>query len=139
MDWFRSSSSNNNDVQLNKIQSDDVEFYEELLSKCKESLKTPMMTRRADVQKDDPTDELIDVHIDIQNMEREFRECVEIGTFLLKKNREMEKDSNRLQTQLNRETMQHMSEVQSEVDLTHTVRDQSQKLQAEKEKKKQLK
>ena len=51
MDWFRSSSSNNNEVQLNlnKIQSDDVEFYEELLTKCKDSLKTPMMTRRVDV------------------------------------------------------------------------------------------
>ena len=77
------------------------------------------------MQKDDPTDELIDVHIDIQNMEREFRECVEIGTFLLKKNKEMEQDANRLQTQLNRETMQHVRDGQSEIDLSNTVRDQS--------------
>ena len=72
-------------------------------------------------------------------MEREFRECVEIGTFLLKKNKEMEQDSNRLQTQLNRETMQHVRDGQSEIDLSNTVRDQSQKLLAEKEKKKKLK
>ena len=47
------------------LEHGDAEFYEDLLNKCKESLRTPLMARRAPLQKEDPTDELIDVHIDI--------------------------------------------------------------------------
>ena len=47
------------------IQTEDVEFYEDLLKKSKDTLRTPLMTKRVPLQKEDPTEELIDVHIDI--------------------------------------------------------------------------
>ena len=58
-------ASNASGAGADFLEHGDAEFYEDLLSKCKESLRTPLMARRAPLQKDDPTDELIDVHIDI--------------------------------------------------------------------------
>ena len=54
------------------------------------------MSRRAPHSKQDPTEELIDINIDIQKMERQFKECVEIGMFLLNKNKELENETKNL-------------------------------------------
>ena len=43
-------------------------------------------------------------------MERQFKECVEIGTFLLKKNKELEKEEIILMAKVSNQTMQQMQE-----------------------------
>ena len=66
----RLESQDSNALELSGVNAEflelgDAEFYEDLLRKCKDSLRTPLMTKRVQFQKDDPTEELIDVHIDI--------------------------------------------------------------------------
>ena len=97
------------------------------------------MTKRSAMQKEDATEELIDVHIDIQNMERQFKECVEIGTFLLKKNKELEKEEIILMAKVSNQTMQQMQEGNQELDLGNTVKEQEMIIKDEKAKRKTLK
>ena len=49
-----------------------------------------MLDRRAHLAKDDPTEELIELHLEVQEFEKQFKECVEIATFLLSKNRQLD-------------------------------------------------
>ena len=39
--------------------------------------------------KQDPTEELIELHLEIQEFEKQFKDCLEISQILLKKNKEM--------------------------------------------------
>ena len=49
-----------------------------------------LLDRRAHLAKDDPTEELIELHLEVQEFEKQFKECVEIATFLLSKNRQLD-------------------------------------------------
>ena len=121
------------------VDRGDVSFYEDLLRQCKDSLKTPFMTRRVPLQKEDPTEELIDIHIDIQNLERQFKECVEIGTFLLKKNREVEAECANMQQKLSTYITQGVNANQQEITIQEKFTQQEWMLKEEKEKRKRLK
>ena len=50
----------------------------------------PFLNKRAAVAKEDPTEEIIELHLEIQEFEKHFKECVEIATFMLQKNQELD-------------------------------------------------
>ena len=54
------------------------------------------MNRRASIAKDDPTEEIIELHLEVQEFEKEFKECVEIASFMLQKTRELDEIVNDL-------------------------------------------
>ena len=49
-----------------------------------------MLNKRAAIAKEDPTEEIIELHLEVQEFEKEFKECVEIATFMLGKTRELD-------------------------------------------------
>ena len=49
-----------------------------------------MLNKRAAIAKEDPTEEIIELHLEVQEFEKEFKECVEIATFMLTKTRELD-------------------------------------------------
>ena len=60
-----------------------------MLEKFNDYLSTSLLNRRASEAKDDPTEELIAVHMEIEEMEKSFQQCVEIALFLNQRNAEM--------------------------------------------------
>lgn len=48
------------------------------------------MAKRAPVAKEDPTEEIIELHLEVQDLEKQFKECVDIGTFILRQYKEQE-------------------------------------------------
>ena len=40
------------------------------------------MNKRAKVAKEDPLDEIIELHLEVQEFEKQFKECVEVAGFL---------------------------------------------------------
>jgi len=49
-----------------------------------------MLNKRAALAKEDPTEEIIELHLEVQEFEKEFKECVEIASFMLQKTRELD-------------------------------------------------
>ena len=56
----------------------------------REQSQESLLNKRATVAKEDPTEELIELHFEIQEFERQFKELLEISGFLLKKNKDMD-------------------------------------------------
>ena len=72
-----------------EVDQVDNEFYQGMLEKFNDYLSVSLLNRRAQDAKEDPTEELIAVHMDIEEMEKQFQQCVEIAMFLNQKNCEM--------------------------------------------------
>lgn len=49
-----------------------------------------MLNKRANIAKEDPTEEIIELHLEVQEFEKQFKECVEIASFMLQKTRELD-------------------------------------------------
>ena len=47
------------------------------------------MNKRAAIAKSDPSEELYELHMEIQAFEKQFRECVDISGLVIKKNRDL--------------------------------------------------
>ena len=60
-----------------------------MIEQFKESAKESLLNKRATVAKEDPTEELIELHFEIQEFEKQFKELVNISAFLVQKNREL--------------------------------------------------
>ena len=61
-----------------------------MIEQFKESAKESLLNKRATVAKEDPTEELIELHFEIQEFEKQFKELVDISAFLVQKNRELD-------------------------------------------------
>ena len=75
------------DVSMN---AQELKFYESLINKFKESASESLLNKRASQAKEDPTEELIELHLEIQEIEKQFKEVIEISCYMLKKNKEMD-------------------------------------------------
>ena len=60
-----------------------------MIEQFKESASESLLNKRATVAKEDPTEELIELHFEIQEFEKQFKELVNISAFLVQKNREL--------------------------------------------------
>ena len=67
-----------------------MEFYEELIENFKHTCSESLLNKRAKVAKEDPTEEIIELHLEIQEFEKQFKECVEIAGFLCQKTAELD-------------------------------------------------
>ena len=72
------------------IDPHELEFYSSLIERFRATTGQSLLNKRAAIAKEDPTQELIDVHLEVQELEKEFKECVEIASFILSKTREMD-------------------------------------------------
>ena len=72
------------------VDAQELKFYESLIDRFKESSAESLLNKRASQAKEDPTEELIELHLEIQELERQFKELIEISCYMLKKNKEMD-------------------------------------------------
>ena len=72
------------------IDTQELKFYESLIARFREGSAESLLNKRAAIAKEDPTEELIELHLEIQEHERQFKELVEIASYMLKKNKEMD-------------------------------------------------
>ena len=70
----------------------DLAFYEDMIAKFQGVLSTPLLNKRAEVGNDDPAEELIALHLEIKDLESQFQQSVEIGEFLIRKNKEVQEE-----------------------------------------------
>ena len=61
-----------------------------MVEQFKEVSKESLLNKRAKIAKQDPSEEIIELHFEIQEFERQFKELVEISGFLIKKNKELD-------------------------------------------------
>ena len=67
----------------------ETEFFEQLLQRFQEATAQSILNKRTPIAKNDPKEELYELHLEIQEQERQFRECVDISVLILKRNREL--------------------------------------------------
>ena len=72
------------------IDAQELKFYESLIARFREGSAESLLNKRAAIAKEDPTEELIELHLEIQEHEKQFKELVEIASYMLKKNKEMD-------------------------------------------------
>lgn len=72
------------------IDLQELEFYASLIERFRATSSQSMLNRRANIAKEDPTEEIIELHLEVQEFEKEFKECVEIASFMLQKTRELD-------------------------------------------------
>ena len=73
------------------MNAHELKFYESLIAKFKESASESLLNKRASQAKEDPTEELIELHLEIKEIEKQFKEVIEISSYMLKKTKEMDK------------------------------------------------
>ena len=61
-----------------------------MIDRFRQNSQESLLNKRATVAKEDPTEELIELHFEIQEFEKQFKEMVEISSFVLKKSKEMD-------------------------------------------------
>ena len=74
------------------IDLHELEFYGSLVERFRAVASQSLLNKRAAIAKEDPTQELIEVHFEVQELEREFKECVEIAAVMLTKTRELDEN-----------------------------------------------
>ena len=72
------------------MDAQELKFYESLIDRFKNSSAESLLNKRASQAKEDPTEELIELHLEIQELERQFKELIDISSYMLKKNKEMD-------------------------------------------------
>ena len=72
------------------IDSNDLEFYEQLIENFRNTCSESLLNKRAKVAKEDPLDEIIELHLEVQEFEKQFKECVEVAGFLCQKTAELD-------------------------------------------------
>ncbi len=70
-------------------QSQELDFYESLLDRFKQDSSQSILNKRQAIAKNDPQEELYELHLEIQAFEKQFRECVDISGLVIKKNRDL--------------------------------------------------
>ena len=68
----------------------ELEFYASLVERFRVTASQSMLNKRAEIAKEDPTEEIIELHLEVQEFEKEFKECVGIASFMLQKTRELD-------------------------------------------------
>ena len=106
----------------------DNEFYQGMLEKFNDYLSVSLLNRRAQDAKEDPTEELIAVHMDIEEMEKQFQQCVEIAMFLNQKNCEMTDEYFNLDSQRKKDKSKFERNRSSAINLEQQVSDLKLKL-----------
>ena len=61
-----------------------------MVEQFKEVSKESLLNKRAKIAKQDPSEEIIELHFEIQEFEKQFKELVDISGFLIKKNKELD-------------------------------------------------
>ncbi len=70
-------------------QWQELDFYESLLTRFKEDSSQSILNKRVAIAKSDPSEEVYELHLEIQAFEKQFRECVDISGIVIKKNRDL--------------------------------------------------
>ena len=65
---------------LDEAEVQELDVCAELLQRFREAVGQSLLEKRASAAKEDPAEELIELHLEVQEQERQFRECVEIGS-----------------------------------------------------------
>ena len=69
-------------ADLNKENTaiEELKFYEALIAKYRESSAESLLTKRTAIAKNDPSEELIDLRLEVQEQERQLREMIKIAS-----------------------------------------------------------
>ena len=90
------SNTGDNNMGLDFIpMADDMQFFEDQINSCVESLKNSVMEKKSEMEsmiseKSVPDMEFNDeLWTQIEDLEKQYRNCVEIAAFMLDKNKEL--------------------------------------------------
>ena len=94
MQQRKSINDKNRELNENKIQkkvnddlkdNQDIEYFSEELRKIKEIVNIPLMTRRLELYKEDPMEELMEVYQEVKEIESNLKKCINISHFMIEK------------------------------------------------------
>ncbi len=74
----------------------DLLYFEEQISLAVKQLRIPFIQRRMAADNNDPTEALADMMAEAQNLEKNLKQCVEIGSFMIDRNKELVDDNRRM-------------------------------------------
>lgn len=74
----------------------DLLYFEEQISLAVQQLRIPFIQRRMAADNNDPTEALADMMAEAQNLEKNLKQCVEIGSFMIDRNKELVDDNRRM-------------------------------------------
>lgn len=96
MQQRKSIIDKNREINENKIQklvnedvkdNQDIEYFSEELKKIKEIVNIALMTRRLEIHKEDPMEELMEVYQEVKEIESNLKKCINIANFMIEKHK----------------------------------------------------
>ena len=96
MQQRKSIIDKNREINENKIQklvnedvkdNQDIEYFSEELKKIKEIVNISLMTRRLEIHKEDPMEELMEVYQEVKEIESNLKKCINIANFMIEKHK----------------------------------------------------
>ena len=66
-------------LETSQTDLQELEFFESMLKQFKEATSQSFLNKRAAIAKEDPTEEIIELHLEIQEYEKQFKECINIA------------------------------------------------------------
>ena len=70
-------------------EQEDMNYFEEELHRLQSIVEIPLMQRRLEQHSMDPIEELMEVYQDVKEIEANLSKAINIGTFILNKNKEI--------------------------------------------------
>jgi len=67
----------------------EADFLEALIERFQVVANQSILNKRQPIAKSDPKEEIYELHLEIQEVERQFRELVDIASLMLRKNRDL--------------------------------------------------
>ena len=76
----RLAESSHAKLAQSKHEKDEIDYFETELNHIQQLVSIPLMTRREDITKDDPMEELMEVYQDVIEIEQNLQKAVNIAS-----------------------------------------------------------
>ena len=67
----------------------DITYFEQVLQSLRQAADVPLQQKRMEIHNPDPIEELLEVYDDIKEVESNLNQAIEIGYYILFKNKEL--------------------------------------------------
>lgn len=76
-------------LKTEENEEHDVTYFEQVLQSLRQAADVPLQQKRMDIHNPDPIEELLEVYDDIKDVEANLNQAIEIGYYILLKNKEL--------------------------------------------------
>ena len=67
-------------MQRSQKEKQEMDYFDQELSRISQLIEVPLMTRRQDSHKEDPMEELMEVYQDVADVETNLNKCINIAS-----------------------------------------------------------